>query len=320
MSEIFFNFLTSIIIGIIVLCVIEGFLIYILLKKVTNFFFKFLLMWVILFITPFWIGVITINIYNYNIGILGLEKGLEHLLFFYRNITPSLALGALLIDIILLCRKMKINRFKISKYTMYSIPIVLFFIAWCVVVVNAIIYLGPYLDAIGLDITYWPFNWLMLSDEYLLILNTFSSFFFGCFSWSIMMYYLGTANQKRYLRVIRLIVLSLMFWFGVCVMLCITGVSTYSLPLSIWHVLFGLWVATGSIIATLKVVSALCWKIGYSSVEYLPLDYSDPIIQVPRSKYIKFRDFFERYISGFFVIMILILGFSVSFFSHKISF
>lgn len=256
----------------------------------------------------------------YNIRIFGFEKSFEYAIFFYSGITPLLALVTLLIDMLIMGRKMKkdqIDGFKISKKTTYLIPIFLFLIAWCVVVVITIIYLGQYLDSIGINFTYWVFNWPILTDENLLILNTLSSFFLGCYSWSITTYYLGTTNQKRYLRVIRLIVFSLVFWFGVCVLLCLVGFSSYSLPLSVWHVLCGLWVVIGSIYATLRVISVLHWKSGYSSVEFLPLDYSEPIIQVPRSKYITFRDFFERYIAGFIAATILILGFSVVFFSQK---
>ncbi len=307
MSEIFFNFLTVIIIGIILFCVIEGFLIYILMKKVTNLFLKFLLMWVILFIAPFWIGVITINIYNYNIGILGLEKGLEHLIFFYRNITPLLALATFLIDIIIMWRKMKINRIKISKNTIYSIPIILFFIAWCVVAVNAIIYLGPYVIVNPLNILGWLFNCLIsyiyfsLTNETFLIMNIFSSFFFGCYSWSIILYYLGTINPKRYLRFIKIIVLSFVFWFGVCLQLSFIGVLSYHTLWSIWHVIFGLWVAAGSIIAFEEVVYSIMGN------NFLTLTTMDLKIQVPRSESIKIRDFFERSISVFLVLITLIL-------------
>jgi len=311
MSEIFFNFLTPLIISTIVFCVIESSLIYILLKKVTNSFLKFLLTWVILFIAPFFFGVMTININNYNIGIYGLEKGLEHLIFFYRNITPLLALATLLIDILIMWRKMKmiqINRLKISKYTMYSIPIVLFFIAWCVVAVNTITYLGPFhVNANPLDILSWVSNWFiiyidfLLVDENLLIMNTFSSFFFGCYSWSIILYYLGTINQKRYMRVIKIIVLSFVFWLGVCLQLSFIGVLSFYTLWSIWHLIFGLWVAAGSFFATLEVVSSIM------DLNFLTLTKSDPKIQVPRSKYITFRDFFERSIPVFLVLITLVL-------------
>ena len=310
MSEIFFNFLTSIITSIIVFCVIEGFLIYILLKKVTNSFLKFLLTWVILFIAAFGIGLITLNIYAYNIGIYGLEEVRELFIFFYSTIIPLLALTTLLIVIIVMWRKIKmvqINRFKISKNFIYSIPIFLFFIAWCVVVVNAIIYLGPYLNVMELELVHWVFYWPILTDEHLLILNTFSSFFFGCYSWSIMIYYLGTKtnyylgtlNQNRYLRGAKIIVLSFVFWLGVCLQLSFIGVLSYSLPWSIWHLIFGLWVAAGSIIGIGCIVLDTSFFKSYSK------------IQVPRSKYIKFRDFFERLIPVFLALFILIIDISV---------
>ena len=121
---------------------------------------------------------------------------------------------------------------KIRKI-LYFTPIIVFFIAWWADVGIAISYLGPYLENQDLTIVSWAFSWAELTDDFLIYTNTFSSFFFGCYSWSIITYYLGTKNPERFMRSIKSIYLCYPFWFGMCIYLGIIGAGSY---LSLIHI------------------------------------------------------------------------------------
>ena len=86
-------------------------------------------------------------------------------------------------------RKKKLN--PTVRKGLYFTPIVVFFVAWWVDVGIAITYLGPYLENLDKNVGNWVVSWAELTDNYLIYPNVFLWFFFGCYSWSIIMYYLG---------------------------------------------------------------------------------------------------------------------------------
>jgi len=214
----------------------------------------------------------------------------------YSTIFGVIILVPIIIIIGYLITKKKI-KLKEKEKILYFTPIVVFFVAWWVDVGIAISYLGPYLENFDLSIISWAFSWAELTDSFLIYTNSLSSFFFGCYSWSIITYILGTANPQRFRRANKSIWLFYPFWFGMCMHLGLIGAESY---FNVWlaiHIIFGIWVALGSIIGIYMVVS--------SSVNEL---FWDPRHTIPRKKSIKLRDFFDRFQAFFFILIISYVG------------
>jgi len=189
------------------------------------------------------------------------------------------------------------------KKVLYFTPIVVFFVAWWVDVGIAISYLGPYLDYLDLGfvaIVDWAFGWAELTDSFLIYTNSLSSFFFGCYSWSIITYYLGTINLKLYRRAIKSICVCYPFWFGMCMYLGLIGPESYYNAWLTVHLIFGIWVALGSITAFFVVITRIgeSWEVVNGALRYPSY----------RSKFIKLIDFFDRSQSLFFIVIISSMG------------
>jgi len=131
----------------------------------------------------------------------------------------------------------------LKKTTLYSLPTFVFFVAWCVDVGIGIGYITLYR---GLNLIDWGFNWVHLTDYYLIYTNTLSSLLFGCYAYSIIAYYLGINNFKR---AAKSIYMWFPFWFGISIFLGIIGPSSYYNGWLSVHIIFGLWVALGVIIS-----------------------------------------------------------------------
>ena len=192
-------------------------------------------------------------------------------------------------------RKKKLN--PTVRKVLYFTPIVVFFVVWWVDVGFTV----SYLNTQGLDIFDWAFRWVELTDNYLIYTNTFSSFFFGCYSWAIITYYLGTKNLTRHRRALKSLYIYYPFWFGMCTYLGLIGVETYYNSWLLVHVIFGIWVALGSIIAIYMVLTSS--EISLTRA---------PRYTIPRSKSIKLRDFFDRFQAFFFILIISTVGTSLS--------
>ncbi|KKL73118.1 hypothetical protein LCGC14_2078110, partial [marine sediment metagenome] len=176
----------------------------------------------------------------------------------------------------------------VIRKILYFIPILVFFGAW-------------------LGVLELFLNWSVITDSFRFNMITFSSFFFGCYSWSIITYYLGTKNPTRFKRAVRSICLCYPFWFVMSIYLGIIGVDSYYNGWLSLHIVFGIWVASGAIIATLLVLAHI-EKFLHKTKRYLKLDLfverdSYPEI-LPRPRLKKMLDFFERFQHLFFIIII----------------
>jgi len=150
-----------------------------------------------------------------------------------------------------------------TRKFLYFIPIAIFFAAWWVNIGIAIDYLVE--REVPLDI--WLFKWPKLTNHFLMYTNTFSSFCFGCYSWSVITYYLGTRAPKLFTQEIRLITLSYPFWFGISVHLGLIGPKSYLNGWLALHIIFGVWEAKGSLLAIVISLTSLVKK--YSLLEWL---------------------------------------------------
>ncbi len=219
-------------------------------------------------------------------------------------IYQSIIAWTILIDIILSCVGILIIK-KLRKISLF-LPILTFFILWWIDIGTAISHL------IDLEIEWdvWIYEWPTLTDEYLIITNTFSSYFFGIYSWSIVIYYFGTVNFERYRRVIKSLILFYPFWLGICIHLCIIGESTYFNGWLTWQIIFGVWVALGSIYAIALVLLRLEYnfdQVKHQESRLVPTRKSKEI-QIPRKLSTKIIDFFERFEAIFLILILLING------------
>ena len=215
-------------------------------------------------------------------------------------------------------RKLKEKEFEHSKTMLnpiirkilYFIPILVFYWAWWFDIGTSISYLAPYLENQDLTIVEWIIGWPYLTDDFLIYMNTFSSLFFGCYSWSIIAYYLGTKNPKRFKRAVKSIYLCYPFWLILSIYLGIIGVESYFNEWLFLHIVLGIWVASGSIISTLLVLAYLVkffnktkTKIKFDLIIERELKY-----EIPRPRLKKILDFFERFQPLFFILIFLPIG------------
>ena len=213
-------------------------------------------------------------------------------IIYWYILVPIIVIIAVVIVILYISRKNK--QIKLRKI-LYFIPILVFFVAWWIDVGIGI----SYLISIDLSWISWAFSWPQLTDNYLIYTNTFSSFFFGCYAWSIITYFLGTKNPERFIRAIKSIYLCFPFWFGMSIYLGIIGAGSYYNGWLSAHIIFGIWVALGSIISIYMLVT---------SSDNLYLHGTPYPYYIPRTKSIKLRDFFDRYQAFFFISIIFIIG------------
>ena len=198
----------------------------------------------------------------------------------------------------------------VIRKILYFIPILVFYCAWWVDIGISISYLTPYLENQDLTIFGWVFGWTYLTDDFLVYTNTFSSFFFGCYSWSIIAYYLGTKNPARCKRAVKSIYLCFPLWFIMSTYLGIIGVNSYY---NIWlslHIIFGIWVALGPIIST-SLVLAYIIKIFDKTKTKTKFDLiieRESKYDIPRPRLKKILDFFERFQPLFFILIFLPIG------------
>ena len=74
----------------------------------------------------------------------------------------------------------------------------------------------------------WIFGWVGVYGDGEVYFNIFHSYFVGCFSWSIVVYYFGTINKDRFRKGIKSIVMFFPFWFGICAFLSSIGLESFS--------------------------------------------------------------------------------------------
>ncbi|KKM91877.1 hypothetical protein LCGC14_1224050 [marine sediment metagenome] len=169
------------------------------------------------------------------------------------------------------------------------IPIILFFILWWIEIGSAIVHLeefGMYED--------WISNWVTLTDDYLIYTNTFGSFFFGCYAWSIILYYLDVTNYFRYMK---LIILSFIFWFVISIFIGNVGAISYFNEWLFIHIIFGFWVGIGGISSAIMVIG----NIGSHQLKYF---------KICKKK----AGIFERYEASLILLILITLGINLSLF------
>jgi len=163
----------------------------------------------------------------------------------------------------------------------------------------------------------WIFGWFVVSNNFLVYINTLSALFFGYLSWSIVIYYFGTTNKQRFKRGIKSMLIFFPFWLGISIFMSSVGVSTYHSVWLIAHILFRVWSVGGFIFAILMIlnfVSSRFKKPIFKHYLARGLLERDKELSIPRSRLRKLTDFLEKYETLTFILIILILGsfFSVS--------
>ncbi|MFX1377633.1 MAG: hypothetical protein ACFFA4_00935, partial [Promethearchaeota archaeon] len=157
----------------------------------------------------------------------------------------------------------------------------------------------------------WIFGWPLVYTASAVYFNVLHSYFIGCFAWSIIAYYLGTINIKRYRKGVKSIILFYPFWLGVSIFLSSTGLSSYSNAWIVIHVLLRFWVGIGLFIATIMVVNFLASRIYKPIIKNrlyrAPMEL-DKIPSEPKSYWIRFVNLSEKYQLKLFIFIILVMG------------
>ncbi|MFX0039852.1 MAG: hypothetical protein ACFFCY_01280 [Promethearchaeota archaeon] len=157
----------------------------------------------------------------------------------------------------------------------------------------------------------WIFGWTSISSNSEVFSNVLYSFFFGCFAWSIVSYYLGTINLERFRRGIKFISLFYPFWLCISVFLGNLGLSSFSNVWIVLHILIRFWVGLGLLIASMMILNFLAYRIykpifknrlTRASLERKTIDTEI------RSSFYRFIGFLEKHQLEILVFIILVLG------------
>ncbi|MFX0005397.1 MAG: hypothetical protein ACFFAV_01590 [Candidatus Hermodarchaeota archaeon] len=157
----------------------------------------------------------------------------------------------------------------------------------------------------------WIFGWGGLYEDGEVYFNVFHSYFIGCFSWSIIVYYFGTFNKERFRRGIKSIVMFFPFWFGICVFLSSIGLESFLNSWLILQILLRFWVGSGLLLAGIMVINSISYRIYKPIIKnrlYRDSMEIDKIPSEPKPYIINIADFLEKMQLRIFVLLILILG------------
>lgn len=158
------------------------------------------------------------------------------------------------------------------------------------------------------------FGWFPINYGSLVYINVLSPFFVGFFSWSIVIYYFGTINFRRFKRAIKSMFLFYPFWLGIIIFVGSLGPSSYY---NIWilaHLMMRVWSIGGSLLMVIMVINFILYRFNKPIIrnalnrDSLTLDKKF----VPRSKIIRVIDFFEKRQIYILILIILTIGFSFS--------
>jgi tetratricopeptide (TPR) repeat protein len=157
----------------------------------------------------------------------------------------------------------------------------------------------------------WIFGWGSIYSILDVYSNILHSFYIGCFSWSIVVYYLGTINKERFRRGIKSIVIFYPFWLGLSIFLSSIGSSSYSNSWLFFHILLRIWVGAGLLLSGIMVLNFTTSRIFKPILKDRLIRDAMEVEKEPsesNSSVYEFLGFLERNQLRVLVLITLILG------------
>ncbi|MFX0024291.1 MAG: hypothetical protein ACFE9S_18335 [Candidatus Hermodarchaeota archaeon] len=157
----------------------------------------------------------------------------------------------------------------------------------------------------------WIFGWGGLFGDGEVYFNVFHSYFIGCFSWLIVVYYFGTINKDRFRKGIKSIVMFFPFWFGICAFLSSIGLESFSNSWLLLQILLRFWVGTGLLLAGIMIINFISYRIYKPILKkglYRDSMEIEKIPSEPKANIIKIADFLEKIQLRILVLIIFVLG------------
>ncbi|MFX1568960.1 MAG: hypothetical protein ACFFCV_11410 [Promethearchaeota archaeon] len=157
----------------------------------------------------------------------------------------------------------------------------------------------------------WIFAWTSIYSNLEVFGNVLHSFFIGCFAWSIVSYYLGTINFKRFRKAIKSISLFYPFWLCFSIFLSSIGLSSFSNVWIIVHILLRIWVGIGLLIAIIMILNFLSSRIFKPIFRNRLIRATmerEPVDSEIRSSFYKYINFLEKHQLEILVFIILFSG------------
>ncbi|MFX0024292.1 MAG: hypothetical protein ACFE9S_18340, partial [Candidatus Hermodarchaeota archaeon] len=164
-----------------------------------------------------------------------------------------------------------------------------------------VIQITTYLDELNLSFVYFAFNWLYLSDEYLLTINSYFILSLGCFFWAIVVFYILNNKTTQFRGIIKSISLFPLFWFTLIFFGWIAGLSLYR---SIWfiiHIFILIWISLAIFFSLLVIL--------FTFSDKRKSKFYTRFHRLPNVKFIYLLDRFE---SSFLIFIQFILGLYLS--------
>ncbi len=186
-----------------------------------------------------------------------------------------------------------------NRKTKYFIPILIFWFLSLNTNYNITLYFE------------WIFGWGSIYSYLDVYSNVLHSYFIGCFSWSIVVYYFGTINRKRFRRGIKSVIMFYPFWLGISIFVSSIGFSSFSNVWILVHVLLRFWVGAGLLIAGIMVLNFVAYRIHKPILKdrlFRATMELDKMPSDPRSSIIKFADLLEKLQLKMLVLIVLIFG------------
>ncbi|MFX1568959.1 MAG: hypothetical protein ACFFCV_11405 [Promethearchaeota archaeon] len=177
-----------------------------------------------------------------------------------------------------------------------------FFIIIFIFLLGSIFFWGiqilNYLNEVNINLFFFVFNWINISDEYLLNLNSFFLLSFGCLFWIIIIVYILNKNTIQIRGFVKTIGLFPLFWFNLILFAWFAGLTFYR---NIWvmlHIFIVFWISLAVFLIFLIIILTL--SRGIKSKFYA---------RFQRFPSIKFVYYMDKYESSFLIFIQFILGF-----------
>ncbi len=158
-----------------------------------------------------------------------------------------------------------------------------------------------YLDAANINFLYYAFNWLYLSDEYLLINNSFFLLSLGCLFWIIIIFYILNNKTTQYRGIVKSISLFSLFWFNLIFFAWIAGFSLYRYIWTMLHIFILIWISLAIIFSILVII--------FTFSEAVKSKFYTRFHRLPNVRFVYLMD---KYESSFLIFIQLIIGFYLS--------
>ena len=183
------------------------------------------------------------------------------------------------------------------KYFFYLVPFIFF--------LSGGIYWGTqiivYLNEVNINLTYFLFNWINFTDEYLLNINSFFLLSIGCCFWIIIIFYILKNKTTQFRGIIKSIILFNLFWFNLIIFAWIAGITSYWDFWFIVHIFILFWISIGILFSILVILFSL------SSV--IKSKFYTRFHRLPNVKFVYLLD---KYESGLLIFIQFALGLYLS--------